>query len=182
MHLRASPAQPGHRWTNGVDEVSAKVISRAIGEELRRTREMLGLSREQLVAQMPSGIGSRTVLSYEHGTRHLTVLRLVEICRALCVDTATLLTRGLQRARIHVETMVLHVDLRELHRDTTRSNTFRPMAQWARNALNEHPDGVMPIDPAAVRNLALFIGCPYLDLANYLARFTPDDNNADGGH
>jgi hypothetical protein len=25
-----------------------------------------------------------------------------------------------------------------------------------------------------VQNLALFIGCAYLDLANYLCRFTPD--------
>jgi hypothetical protein len=113
----------------------------------------------------------------EHGTRQLTVLRLIEICWVLGVDAAALLTRGLQRARIHVETMVLHVDLRELHRDSIRSATFRPMAQWARNALNGHPNGIVTVEPAVVRNLALFIGCPYLDLANYLARFTPDDNN-----
>jgi hypothetical protein len=56
------------------------------------------------------------------------------------------------------------------------------MAQWARNALNEHPNGTMTVDPATVRSLAFFVGYPYRDLADYLARFTPDDNDADGGH
>jgi len=64
-------------------DTSDKVISRALGEELRRAREALGWSRGHLVARLPSGIGERTLLSYEHGTRHLTALRFVELCRAL---------------------------------------------------------------------------------------------------
>jgi transcriptional regulator with XRE-family HTH domain len=83
-------------------EPSDKMISRAIGEELRRARETLGWSRGQLVARLPSGIGDRTLLSYEHGTRHLTTLRLVELCRALGVAAPTLLNQALQRARIHL--------------------------------------------------------------------------------
>jgi hypothetical protein len=38
------------------------------------------------------------------------------------------------------------------------------------------------VSPVAVRNLALFVGCTYHDLINFLARFTPDNYNADGGH
>lgn len=182
MHVRANPAQSSHHRADVVDEVSERVISRSVGEELRRTREMRGWSRPQLVARLPSGIGDRTLLSYEHGTRQVTVLRLIEICRALGVDPAVVLARGLQRARIHMEGKVLHLDLRELHRDSNRSNRYRPMAQWAHNALNEHPNGTTTIEPSAVRNLALFLGCPYADLANYLARFTPDDIDADSGH
>ncbi len=42
-------------------ELSDKVISRAIGEELRRAREALGWSRGHLVSRLPSGIGDRTL-------------------------------------------------------------------------------------------------------------------------
>lgn len=157
-----------------------KAISRAIGEELRRAREACGWSRLQLVSRLPSGIGDRTLLSYEHGTRHPTALRLIEICHALGVDMPTLARRALQRARVHLENLALQVDLRALMND--KNHIYRPMVQWARNALNEHPDGVVEVVPVAVRNLALFVGCPYDDLVNHLARFTPDDYNADGGH
>ena len=154
-------------------EPSDEVISQAVGEELRRARETLGLSRGQLVAKLPSGIGDRTLLSYEHGKRHLTLLRWIELCRALEVASPVLLARALQRARIHVENMALRIDLRFLLND--RSDKFRPMVQWARNTLNEHPDGVVEIEQSAVRHLALFAGCGYLELANYLARFIPED-------
>jgi hypothetical protein len=153
-------------------EPSDKAISRAVGEELRRVREALGWSRGHLVSRLPSGIGDRTLLSYEYGTRHLTTLRLIELCRAMGVDAPSLLTRALQRARIHMSNLILEVDLQSLLLDERPQ--FRPMAQWARNALNLHPDGVMVVEPAAVRNLALFVGCTYHELANHLARFVPD--------
>jgi transcriptional regulator with XRE-family HTH domain len=156
-----------------VSVLSDKVISRAIGEELRRAREAHGWSRLQLVERLPSGIGDRTLLSYEHGLRHPTVLRLIEIGHALEVAAPTLLARGLQRARIHVENLPLAVDLNALLHD--ENTAFRPMVQWARNTLNEHPNGVVEIEAPVVRHLALFVGCAHLDLANYLARFLPDD-------
>jgi len=54
------------------------------------------------------------------------------------------------------------------------------MRQWARNTLNEHPDGIVEIESAVVRNLALFIGCSHKALAKYLARFTPEVEIHDG--
>lgn len=153
-------------------ELSPARIGRAVGEELRRVREARGWSRWYLAESLPSGIGERTVLSYEHGTRQLTVYRLLELGWALEVDAPTLFARGLQRARILVENMTLTVDLRALLADTR--GKFRPMAQWARNALNEHPDGIAQVEPAVVRHLALFVGCHYRELAEHLARFTPD--------
>lgn len=149
-----------------------KVISRAIGEELRREREALGWSRAQLVALMPSGIGDRTLLSYEHGTRHLTMLRFIEVCHALGVDSAMVHRRALQRARVNLETITLEVDLRFLLNDN--SATYRPIQQWARNSLNEHPDGVVDIAPEVVKNLAWSVGCGYPGLVKYLARFIPE--------
>jgi transcriptional regulator with XRE-family HTH domain len=154
-------------------EATDRAISRAIGEELRRAREANGWSRGHLVAQLPSGIGERTLLSYEHGTRHLTVLRFVELCRTLGVAAPTLLNHALQRARIHLQNLVLQIDLRFLLND--KSDKFRPMHQWARNKLNENPDGVVELPPSSVRELATFVGCPYHDLATYLARFIPEE-------
>jgi transcriptional regulator with XRE-family HTH domain len=164
-----SPAQ----LADARSEQSDRVISRAIGEELRRAREATGWSRPQLVARLPSGIGDRTLLSYEHGTRHLTVLRFIEICRALGFAAPTLLNQALQRARIHLQNLVLRVDLRHLLND--RSEKFRAMHQWGRNKLNENPDGVVELPPSSVRELATFVGCEYWELAEYLARFLPEE-------
>jgi hypothetical protein len=148
-------------------------VSRAVGEEMRRTREVRGWSRGQLVARLPSGIGDRTLLSYEHGTRHLTFLRFLEICWALGVDGPTMARRALQRARIRLAGLPLQVDLKTLL--TNPSDTYRPMTQWARNTLNEHPGGIVEVEPVVIKNLALFVGCTQSELTNYLARFLPDE-------
>jgi hypothetical protein len=104
----------------------------------------------------------------------LTVARLVELAEALDVDPGVLVTRGLQRARLYLERVTLHVDLFALlNHDGAGRSKFRPMVQWARNALNETSDGVAEIDAKIVRNLALFAGCSHRELAEYLAQFTP---------
>lgn len=158
-------------------EPNGKAISRAIGEELRRAREAVGWSRRQLVARLPSGIGDRTVLSYEHGTRHLTVIRLLELCRVLGVLGPTLLTNALQRARLDLANLMLRVNLKELLKD--ENVKFRPLAQWAKNKLNKCPDGIAELLPSSVEELADFLGYSYHDLANYLAEFTPDTETAE---
>lgn len=153
------------------DAVTCKALSRAIGEELRRERETKDWSRKQLVARLPSNIGDRTVLSYEHGTRHMTVIRFLELCRALGISGPALLTRALQRAQLELANLELQVDLRALINDG--SGKFRPLVQWARNRLNKCPDGVAVISPSSVEELADFVGYTHRELASYLARFTP---------
>lgn len=149
-------------------------VTRAVGEEMRRVREARGWSRAQFVKRLPSGIGDRTLLAYEHGLRQLTLARLMELTEGLEVDPAEVVTRGLQRARLHLEHLTLHIDLHTLLTDLgSGRHAFRSMVQWARNALNEHPDGVMEVDAKVVQNLALFAGCSRRELAEYLARFTP---------
>jgi transcriptional regulator with XRE-family HTH domain len=154
------------------DELTGDAIARAVGEELRRVREARGWSRMQLVGLLPSGIGERTLLSYEHGARQLTLFRLAELCWALDVDAPSVFARGLQRARLLVENLTLAVDLRTLLAD--ERTKFRPLAQWTRNTLNEHPCGVVEVEPVVVRHLAAFIGCTQEELAEHLARFLPD--------
>jgi hypothetical protein len=156
--------------------VSDKEIARAIGQELRSVREALGWSRGQVVAALPSGIGDRTLLSYDHGTRHLTVVRLIEICRVLGFDAPLLLRQALQRARIYLDSMALRIDLKALA--NSRNEQFRPMVQWARNTLNDNPSGIVDVEPVVVENLARFIGCRPAELATYLSRFLPEDEKA----
>lgn len=155
-------------------EEPRKAFARAVGEELRRVREERGWSRARFVELLPSRIGERTLLSYERGLRQLTALRLVELCQVLGVEAPTLLAQALQRARLHLENIPLRLDLNALLQASRDGGRFRPMAQWARNSLNDHPDGIVTVGSAVVRNLALFVGCDHDDLANYLARFIPD--------
>jgi transcriptional regulator with XRE-family HTH domain len=144
---------------DGVDETSRDALARAIGEELRRAREAHGWSHAQLSRQLPSENGDRTLLAYEHGVRRLLLQKLVELCVVLRVDPGTIITRGLARAQLYLENLTLHVDLNALLEDNGRGGTFGPMRQRACNTLNEHPDGIVEIEPAVVRNLASFIGC-----------------------
>lgn len=155
-----------------VEEQWIQVVSEAVGEELRCARKARGWSRSQLAERLPSRIGDRTLASYEHGTRHLTVVRMIEVCQALGVDSCSLQRRALQRARINLAHLTLQIDLHALLND--QSNISRPMARWARNVLSHNPDGIVEIEPVVVRHLALFIGCTDRDLANHLARFIPE--------
>lgn len=160
------------------DEVTAGAIARALGDELRRAREAEGCSRAEFVTRLPSGIGDRTLLAYEHGLRMLTVLRLLELCNALGVAAPTLLSLALQRANLFLANLVLRIDLRALL--DSQNEKFRPMVQWARNKLNRHPDGIAELAPDSVIELADFIGCLHHDLALYLAKFAPESPPAVG--
>lgn len=154
------------------DVVAEKIIQRSVGVELRRAREEVGWSRGFFVTRLPSGIGARTLLSYEHGTRHLTLLRFVEVCRAMEVAAPLLLNQALQRARVHLEHVVLRVDLRRLVAE--RDERFLPLVMWAHNKLVRHPDGIVNVAPSAVVEMADFMGWSRAELASYLARFVPD--------
>jgi transcriptional regulator with XRE-family HTH domain len=176
------PAEPGDQEGDGPAsrhvETTEKAISRAVGEELRRARDAKGWTRGQLVARLPSGIGDRTLLSYEHGTRHLTLLRFVEVCGVLGEAAPQLLDRALHRARVQLENLVLRVDVRQVA--AQRDERFLALTQWARNKLVRDPSGVVKLAPSAVVELADFIGCSNVELARYLTRFAAEET--DDGH
>jgi transcriptional regulator with XRE-family HTH domain len=170
--LAAPASTPPVRLISAEDDTSDKTIAKALGEELRRTREKLGWSRAQLVERLPSGIGDRTLLAYEHGTRQLNVIRLIELSECLEVAATDVLSLALQRAHLHLQHLVLQIDLSAMLDD--KNNKFRPMHQWARNRLNETPGGIAEVSPKALRELAAFIGYTREELAKYLATFTPE--------
>jgi transcriptional regulator with XRE-family HTH domain len=150
-----------------------RAVAKAIGAELRLEREKLEWSRAQMVKRLPSGIGDRTLLAYEHGLRQLTVIRLLELTHSLDVGAPYVLERALQRAQIYLENLSLQVDLHALLQDNNM--TFRPMRQWAKNRLNDAPDGVVKVTSESSRDLAAFIGKPPHEMLRYLAQFIYED-------
>lgn len=148
-----------------------EAISRALGDELRRVREGLGLSRDAFVSMLPSRIGARTLLAYEHGTRLLTVVRFLELCEGLKTPANDLLAEALQRAKLHLSHLKLRVDLNKVLRD--RNMKYRPLVQWARNRLNHTPNGIIEVSPDAILELAAVVGHSQEDLRRHLCKFTP---------
>jgi transcriptional regulator with XRE-family HTH domain len=162
----------GDKQVNTEDPVVAEAIARALGDELRRVRETLGLSRAAFVRRLPSGIGDRTLLAYEHGIRQLTIVRFLELCDGLEASPPDLLAHALQRAELHLSHLKLRVDLNKVLSE--RNMNFRPLAQWARNRLNHTPNGIIAMSPDAILELAAVVGHPQDDLTRYLCKFTPD--------
>lgn len=147
-----------------------RILSRALGEELRRAREACGWTRAELADRLPSGIGDRTLLSYEHGARHPTFLRLVELGSVVGVDAATLMARALLRAHHYAETLTLRVDLHRIH--AHKDDEFGQLMVWARHALVDHPGGMVEVVPLVAKHLAWMVGCSHREMAEHLLRFT----------
>lgn len=154
------------------DEVTDRAFARILGQEIRRAREARGWTRAQLVERLPSGIGDRTLLSYEHGIRFLTVVRFVEICRALGVAASEILHKAMEKAR-DLRAFSLRVNLRAVLRD--KQDEFEPVRLWARNRLEDNPNTEVLLAPSTVREMAAVLGFSHGTLAAYLAEFTTED-------
>lgn len=145
-------------------------LSAVVGRELRRVRDALGWTRTETVARMPSGIGDRTLLSYEHGIRELTMSRFVEICRVYGVSPGSVLSAAFRLDPNDVEQATIIVDLPVLVQDTTPG--YKAVRDYAQRKLLA--DGVVDFaefSPIVVRELALYAGFSHFDLATYLAGF-----------
>lgn len=146
------------------------VIAKVVGRELRRIRESKGLSRTEMVARMPSGIGERTLLSYEHGIRQIGLARFIELCRALDKHPASVLSAALRTNTRDLENSTILVDLQELaYNDKPK---FHEVCQWAHKRLAAGSPQFIDVEPAVVRELAVLAGCSHRELALHLAGFT----------
>ncbi|HEY0450560.1 helix-turn-helix transcriptional regulator [Actinophytocola sp.] len=152
--------------------VTDDAITRLLGEELRRARDALGLTRAELIDRMPSKIHPQTLATYESGARQCTVIRLIEICRALGVAAPDILSLSLQRAKAELYTLTLLIDLPALMYDD--ADSFDQVRTWARLKLEE-PEGknIAWLEPPAVREMAFIFGMPRTELVAYLATFAP---------
>ncbi|MFC4855266.1 helix-turn-helix domain-containing protein [Actinophytocola glycyrrhizae] len=149
-----------------------RAFARVLGQELRTARETKGLTRIQLVAQLPSGIGDRTLLTYEHGIRQITVNRFVEICRALGVAAAEILDQALEKAR-DLRAFSLRVNLTAVLRD--QRDELAPIRFWAQRRIEDSSSAEVLLPPAVVRELAAALGFSHAALARYLVEFSADD-------
>ncbi|MGB3441774.1 MAG: helix-turn-helix transcriptional regulator [Actinophytocola sp.] len=155
------------------DDVIDRVITHALGEVLKRTREDLGLSQAQLVARMPSNVRVKTLASYEQGARACTVVRLCEIARALGASPVDILARALHRAEFDAQTVRLHVDLRALTDDTRPE--LKQLRRWARARLATYPKTTLArLDGSAIQEMAVLLETTLTDLVSQLAMFTPN--------
>lgn len=156
------------------DEVPDRAFAKVLGQEIRRAREARGWTRAELVEQLPSGIGDRTLLSYEHGTRQLTVTRFIEISKALGVTAVELLDQALRKAR-DLRTFSLHVNLRAVLND--HQARFEPIRTWARNRLQASPNAAVLLAPGTVLELAAATNLSHSELAAYLFEFTLEESS-----
>lgn len=152
-----------------------RTFARVLGQELRTARETRGLTRLELVAQLPSGIGDRALLTYEHGIRQLTVARFVEICRALGVAASEVLDRALEKAR-DLRAFSLRINLTAVLRD--QRDELAPVRFWAQHRIEDSPSAEVLLSPAVVRELAAALGFTHTVLARYLVEFSVDDASA----
>lgn len=149
-----------------------RVFAKFLGSAIRRAREGRGWTRDEMVKALPSGITNRTLLSYEHGIRYVTVVRLVELCRALEVPASEVL----RRAEVAAADLPLHtltVNLRAVTKEPQVG--FEAVAEWARHRLSGGGGALVRLEPATVREIAAALGLDHSRLAGYLAEFSVDE-------
>lgn len=154
------------------DEMIDQFIMRALGEELKRARENLGLSQAQLAARMPSGLHPKTLASYEQGSRQCTVVRLCEIARALGISANDLLAKALLHAEIDLRTARVLVDLQALANDMRAD--LRLLRRWARTRLTVYPTATLAsLEGNTVQEMAMMLGTTITSLLSTLLNFAP---------
>jgi transcriptional regulator with XRE-family HTH domain len=142
---------------------------RVLGDEIRRLRKQRGWTRKDLNERLQSDISLQTLATYELGTRQVSVVRLVEICRALDELPHELLARVHERVFTDVPVGRIRVDLRKVVRD--RQPELLPLRRWAAGRLAAEP-GHQPaevhLDIAALERMAELCGLETVDLIGRL--------------
>jgi AraC-like DNA-binding protein len=151
------------------DEI-ADIVSRAVRDELRRLRKANHLTVSDIASRM--GLGARHVGRLERGETVASLPRFLDWCRAVGVDSPTVLTLALQRRGMHQADLPLLVDLRRLI--AADGKKFRPMIKWARNRLIQNPRGLVEVHPSTVEDLAGLLNCDHRALREHLAGFIPE--------
>lgn len=148
--------------------VTENDVNAALGAEVRRAREAAGLSRPELVAQLPFKLAVATLLNWELGHRAISHARLVEIGRVLNCRAWELLRRAVERVEV-IESLLVEIDLRPLCDDA--SPGFGLLRTWAENKLAtmDGESSVVRIHHSVVRELAVLLRVRLVDLVTYLS-------------
>lgn len=144
-------------------------LNAAIGAELRAAREAAGLSRPELVAQLPFTTTVATLLNWELGKRATSYAKLVELARALHRRPADLLDRAVERVE-SIQSLMVELDLRLLCEDTTPR--FSALQTWATNRLSTRQDAgtIVRVHHSVIREWAFLLKVQLVDLVHHLER------------
>lgn len=77
------------------------LVARYISEELTVRRKGQDLSREDVVAQLAEPVKPRTLASWEHGSRQMTLAQFVAVCNAQAISPVGVLRAAMLRADLN---------------------------------------------------------------------------------
>lgn len=140
-------------------------INIAVGAELRAAREAAGLTRPELVAQLPFPSTVPTLLNWELGHRSVSFARLVEVARTLGQSGPELLARALVRVDA-IQTLTVEVDLAGLV--AAADPRFEWLRVWGRNRMLATTGPVARVHHTVVREWAVLLGLPLLEVVTHL--------------
>jgi transcriptional regulator with XRE-family HTH domain len=146
-------------------------VNAALGAEVRRAREAAGLTRPELVAQLPFKIAVATVLNWELGHRSISHSRLIEVARTLRTSAPALLRRAIDRVEV-IESLLVELDLRPLCDDA--NPRFGILRTWAENKLTtlDNDGSVVRLHHSVIRELAVLLSVRLADLVSHLTHTT----------
>lgn len=156
-------------------DISDRMFAKFVGRALRQAREARGWTRQQLVERLPCGIGDRTLLSYEHGIRFLSVVRFGEICRALGVPGSEILRRAEDAAK-DLTQRTLTVNLRTVSK---AGDAPSGVAEWAWRRVLAGDGPFLRLEPATLREMAATLDLTHDELAAYLAAHSVDEERGE---
>jgi transcriptional regulator with XRE-family HTH domain len=155
--------------TPDTDSHHVRTFLRVLGGELRKARMQQGLTRKQLVHDVPFTISVPTLATWELATRHITVGRLLELTDALGVHLFDVLGPAL--AAVAADTVT--VDLARMA--STHIPALQPLRRWARQRLLTDPPELtrrIIITPGALPWLATVCDSPIPAITHHLRQFT----------
>ncbi|KFZ80132.1 XRE family transcriptional regulator [Amycolatopsis sp. MJM2582] len=153
--------------------IDAESYQRILGDELRKLRRKRGWTRKELNQHLQSEISLQTLATYELGTRHCSVVRLVELCVAMDELPQDLLAKVHRRVFVD-EPGRVRIDLRLVIKDEQQE--LLPLRRWADDRLKRSGDNgsaEVHLDFAALERMAELCGIPTVDLIGRLRRLNP---------
>lgn len=162
---RSAGSTPSDYGPSG--RIDAEVYQRLLGEELRKARRRRGLTRPELNGLMGNPVSVQTLATYEHGTRQCSVVRLVEVCRALGEPPQEVLARVNDRMMVDE---VIRVDLARIAQSSAPE--LQPLRRWARVYLRSGKRATVRLGAPAIDQLAVVCGTGRDDVVELLRAAT----------
>lgn len=157
--------------------IDADAFQRVLGEELRKLRRQRGWTRKELNERLQSDISLQTLATYELGTRHCSVVRLVELCTALGEPPQDLLGR-VHRRVFGDDPGQIRVNLASVVADD--SPGLSPLRRWAEDRLKRSSSPEIQLDRSALERMAELCRMSTAQLLAKLAELSPGPGETTG--